>query len=119
MKFVPRRLEKTADVSRGDASWQSFLKSVVSVVLVFALGYLLLGALGELLARTIPDRWEARTFSLPGLDLPASRDLVRAEKIFQRLLGHPGLRPLPYRLFLVPMSEPNANTSPRPPKRVS
>lgn len=49
-----------------------------------------------------------RTFSLPGLDLPASRDLVRAEKIFQRLLGHPGLRPLPYRLFLVPMSEPNA-----------
>ncbi len=47
-------------------------------------------------------------FSAPELDLPGSGDLARAEKIFQRLLGHPGLRPLPYRLFLVPISEPNA-----------
>ena len=108
MKFVPRRLEKTADISRGDTSWQSFLKNVVSVVIVFALGYLLLGALGELLARTIPDRWEVRMFSPPEHDLPASEDFARAEKIFQRLLGAPRLRPLPYRLFLVPNSEPNA-----------
>lgn len=108
MKFVPRRLKKTADVSRGDTSWQSFLKNVVSVVIVFALGYLLLGVLGEALARTIPDRWEARMFSPPELDLPSSGDLARAEKIFQRLHGATWLRPLHYRLFLVPTSEPNA-----------
>ena len=109
MRFVPKRLVKTADASQGEMSWESFLKNVVSVVGVFVLGYLLLGALGELLARTIPDRWEARSFSAPEFDAPASRrHFVRAEKIFQRLLVSPGLRALPYRLFLVPMSEPNA-----------
>ena len=108
MKFVPRRLEKTADVSRGHISWRSFLTNVVSVAIVFALAYLLLAALGELLARTIPDRWEVRMFASQELDPPASRGLARADKIFQRLLGAPGLRPLAYRLFLVPMSEPNA-----------
>ena len=107
MKFVPKRLERTADVSRGAASWQSFLKNVISVVIVFALGYLLLGALGELLARTIPDRWEVRMFSPPEL-APASGDLARAEKIFHRLLESPGLRPLSYKLFLVPTKELNA-----------
>ena len=108
MKFVPKRLEKTADVSRGVASWQSFLKNVVSVVIVLGLGYLLLGALGELLAGTIPDRWEARLFSPPEPDVRASEELAHADEIFQRLLGAPGFRPLPYRLFLVSMSEPNA-----------
>ena len=108
MKFVPKRLEQTANLSRGNISWQSFLKNVASALVVFALGYLLLGALSELLVRTIPDRWEARMFSPPEPDLPASGDLVRADKIFRRLLGAPGVRPLPYRLFLVPISEPNA-----------
>jgi predicted Zn-dependent protease len=107
MRFVPKRLEKTADISRGDTSWQSFLKNVASVLIACIVGYLLLGALGELLARTIPDRWEARLFS--SLEsVSASGDLERAEKIFQRMLEVPGLRPLPYRLFLVPTSEPNA-----------
>jgi predicted Zn-dependent protease len=107
MKFVPKRLEKTADVSRGAASWQSFLKNVVSVVITLALGYLALGALTDVLARTIPDSWESRLFSPPD-DHSVSRDFARAEQVLERLLGADGFRQLPYRLFLAPGSEANA-----------
>ena len=44
------------------------------------------------------------------LGAPASGDLARAG-----LLGAPGFRPLPHRLFLVPISEPNAFAVPPPP----
>ena len=46
------------------------------------------------------------------LGAPASGDLARAG-----LLGAPGFRPLPHRLFLVPISEPNAFAAPPPPPR--
>ena len=108
MKFVPKRLEKTADVSRGHSSWQSFLKNSVSVVIVFVLGYLLLGGLADLLAWSIPNRWEARMFSSVPVETIEQAELGRADEIFRRLTEREGLRPLPYRLFVLPIDEPNA-----------
>jgi len=112
MTFVPGRLEKTADISRGDRSWQSFLGNTASVLIVLVLGYLALGALGELLARSIPDRWEARVFASREADAAAGDDRVpgftRAEEIFGRLIEHEGLRALPYRLLVLPLDQPNA-----------
>ena len=108
MKFVPRRLEQTADVSRGDTSWQSFAKNALSVVIVLVLGYLALGLVAELVAWTIPDPWEARMFPVARLPHPDSDAFARAEEILARLARQPGLRDLPYRLTLLPDSDPNA-----------
>ena len=51
MKFIRKRLKKTADISRGKTSWQAFLKNALSVVIIFTLGYLALGALAFFVSR--------------------------------------------------------------------
>ena len=108
MKFVPKRLEETADISRGDTTWLSFLKNALSVVIVLGLGYLALGLLAGLLARLIPDSWEAGMFPRPGTQAFESAELERAQAIFDRLIEREGLRALPYRLFVLPDDDPNA-----------
>ncbi len=109
MKFVPRRLRRTADESRGRSTWHGFLKNVISVAIVFAALYLALGLLADLVASTIPDRWEARIFeSVPETPLETADKLERATKVLERLKAHGELRDLPYRLFLIPSPQPNA-----------
>ena len=108
MKFVPKKLDKTADVSRGDTSWQSFVRNSVSVVIVLGLVYLALGFVADLLAYSIPDRWEAQLFDWTDFDLAESSESERAEEIFARLLESAELRDLPYHLYVIPGHEPNA-----------
>ena len=108
MKFVPRRLEKTADISRGDTSWQSFVKNSLSAVIILALVYLALGLVADLLAHSIPDRWEVQLFDWTDFDLVESSEMDRAKEIFSRLLEGAELRDLPYRLYLIPGDDPNA-----------
>ena len=109
MKFVPRRLTKTRDASRGDTSLVSFVKNSLGVVVTLAVIYLALGFLADFIAMTIPERWEARVFA-GTLDEEIERtpELERAQVIFDRLLEHEDLRPLPYRLFLINLGGPNA-----------
>ncbi|MCP3977824.1 MAG: M48 family metalloprotease [bacterium] len=108
MKFVPKRLERTADVSRGDTTWVSFLKNALSVVIVFALGYLALGLLADLLAHSIPDRWEARIWGPTTLTPPETEEWDRARETFERLVAHGDLRDLPYELSMALTHDPNA-----------
>ncbi|MEE8141650.1 MAG: M48 family metallopeptidase [Planctomycetota bacterium] len=109
MKFVPKELKETADISRGTVTWVSALKNVASVVLVLALLYLGLGLTADLLASLIPEELES-SFMVWDVETPDAEDpeFQRAQAIFDRLLEQPGLRPLPYRLFLLNFSEPNA-----------
>ena len=109
MKFVPKPLHKTADVSRGDRSWQSFLKNALGVVIVLGLIYLGLGLLADLFAYSIPERWEAKLFTWgPGGSSGGSERFLQAEEVFQRLLDAAELRSLPYRLFEIHKDVPNA-----------
>ena len=48
-------------------------------------------------------------------DLDSNQDhpeLERAQALFERLIHQPGLRPLPYKFFLLNMSQPNAVAMP-------
>lgn len=109
MRFVPRRLAKTRDASRGDTSLVSFLKNSLGVIITLVLIYLALGVLADFLAMTVPESWEARAFAgaLDG-EIEPTPEFERAQAIFDRLLEHEGLRPLPYRLFLIELGGPNA-----------
>lgn len=113
MKFVPKKLENTADVSRGRVTWSDNLKSALCVVIVLLFLYLLLGVVAEVLATRIPESWETRLFSWDIGDDPAeSAELERAEKIFDRLVEAAALRPLPYDLFHLDIDAPNAMAVP-------
>lgn len=109
MKYVPKELKKTADISRGSTTWQSFFKNVLSVVIILGAIYLLLGLATDLIAIHVPDEIEARLFSWNiGSDNEEPAEFHRAKLIFERLLQQPGLRPLPYKFFLLDMPQPNA-----------
>ncbi len=110
MKFVPRKLDKTADVSRGESSAGSFVKNTLLVAAFFVGLYFVLGVLGELLARHIPDGWERQL----GKVQPFSRNtdderLERVREILDRLMANEEeLRDLDYDLFILEFDVPNA-----------
>ncbi len=115
MKFVPRQLEETADVSRGRVRWRRAARNTLGVVAVLVLLYFGLGLAASLLARSIPDSWEAK-FLAVDLEMSGVGDarlhgppaFQRAREIFERLAGSDGLRDLDYRLWLIEMDAPNA-----------
>ncbi|MCW5553810.1 MAG: M48 family metallopeptidase [Verrucomicrobiae bacterium] len=109
MKYIPKPLVETADISRGKTSLKSFLQSAVSVVLVLAALYFVLGLLGELLARTLPDRWERKlSRALPIASPSGTNDLQHVQTILAKLTADSSLRQLDYQLFLLELDAPNA-----------
>jgi Zn-dependent protease with chaperone function len=113
MKFIPKELNETKDISKGDTSRKTFLKNVLSVVITLVLIYILLGIIADIAAATIPYEWESKMFSMPFEQATANTDsFQRAQKIFNRLVAHDGLRKLPYSLFYLDMKMPNAFATP-------
>ena len=109
MKFVPKELRETADTSRGQSDWRSFLKNSLAVAAFFVCLYILLGLAADLIASHISEQLEARLFSIKaGIEESESPEFKRTQRLFGRLLQQPDLRPLPYRLFLFPADHPNA-----------
>lgn len=105
-KFVAKEICATADVSRGLSSWGEKLRYFVSVVLTLAAAYIFLGWLGQAMASFVPDRWEAK---LVAFDIPDVLDPPEeTEALFKRLVSEAELRPLHYRLVLLPNDDPNA-----------
>jgi len=110
MKFTPKPLTNTADISRGRVSASAVMKDVLSVALFLALSYVVLGWLGIAVAHWIPDRWEKKLAPVTSSILRDSDDLdlERAEGIFDRLLEGEVLRDLNYRLYAFRFPMPNA-----------
>lgn len=107
MKYVPKQLERTADVSRGKGDrWEALVHGGQALVTLAVL-YMALGYAADLVAEYIPSTWEARIAGLEGaaVDDPA---LSRAQGILGQLLASGGIRRLPYRLTLVEHESPNA-----------
>ncbi len=108
MKFVPKELKETADISRGRGDWRSFLLNCLSVAITLVVIYLALGLMADITARYIPERYEAKFLSRAIGGKGTSPDFLRAQAVFDKLLTPPGLRPLPYKLYLLPSSKANA-----------
>jgi len=63
VRFVPKPLWRTADISRGTQSRRAFLTNCVLVMAFFLAVYVVLGMTADLVAGYIPDRHEAKLFS--------------------------------------------------------
>jgi beta-barrel assembly-enhancing protease len=110
MNYVAKPLIETADISRGKTTLRSLIKGTISALLVLALLYLALGLIGDLLARTIPDRWERQLSGVASVKITdtISNELQGAEAILAKLMKDEPLRELNYTLFLVDLKKPNA-----------
>lgn len=112
MRFVPKPLVETADVSRGVQSRLTRLKNAVAVLLTGVGLYLVLGWFGTWLGGRLPDRWEVwlfRGLSTSVLSPTTKPQAIEpARRIFNRLIEGETLRELPYELRLVPLSGANA-----------
>lgn len=107
MKYVPKRLDRTRDISRGKTDPRVLAFRTARAVAVMAALYLLLGVGAEELARRIPTDWEAR-FPVQVSGSEVDPALERVREIMDSLLAAGRLRPLPYRLILIDQPEPNA-----------
>ena len=113
MKFVPKRLEKTADISRGKWSFKGWLKNAASGMLTIVLLYFGIGLLTDVVVINISEETEARWFSWTFTTLAmvsdnSGEELERAQAVFSRLIENSDVRPLPYELFLIDLPDPNA-----------
>lgn len=109
MKFVPKIPRRTADISMGVKDWPTFLKGALSVGLSILFVYLVLGWTADVVSLYIPDRYEVRLFSwLKDRPRKEKQELAQARRIFVEMVSQPGLRELPYRLFMVQSKAPNA-----------
>lgn len=110
MRFRPRRLHETADISRGGKeSVSSRLKGIVSAVVILGAIYLGLGLCADLAINLVPPRTEAQWFAwaeeLVGPSLPAPEDL---QQVFNQLIRDSELDDFPYRLVYLPSEDINA-----------
>lgn len=112
MKFVPRRLRKSADASRGKMRWKDWIKGLTSVAIVLGIVYLLLGVAADAIANRVSEETEVKWFSWIELGddlIPQDEQaFARAQAAFDRLIRDPELRDLPYRLVWLADSAPNA-----------
>lgn len=110
MKFIPKQLEETEDISQGKRSKRNLISAAVGLILLVVIGYFALGLLGELIARSIPDAWERQMQT--ALPVPekeqAEVSLTRAERILQKLINDDRFRELDYELFVFDYPVPNA-----------
>lgn len=112
MRFIPKALDKTVDVSRARSSWKTLLKNVLLGILFFVAAYFILGLIGVGISEFIPDSWERRlAFSGEALATAENANhssLREAETILKELTEEVSLRELDYLLFLLSIDTPNA-----------
>ncbi len=110
MKYVPRRLARTADISRGERRRGEALAEAVPILVFLVLAYLALGLVADVVAARVPSSWEGKVSWSVGT--PDSGALTWPQIILDRLLVHAPVRELPYRLVLLDSPEPNAFAMP-------
>ncbi len=110
MKFTPKELKETADISRGRFDFKRWVKRAAAGLLAVTLLYIGIGVVTDLIVVNISEETEARWFgrAIPETNEESSEEFQRAQRIFEQLITSVHLRPLPYRLYLWEFSEPNA-----------
>ncbi len=110
MKFVAKKLEKTADNSSGSERWRDRLKNLALVTFVLTVLYLILGFVADFSAMRISDEAEGQIFLTQTADEDDSAppEFGDAKLIFAKLIKNSDLRKLPYHLQYMPEDTPNA-----------
>ena len=111
MKFVPRSLPETGDLSRGLRRPGDRLKTIAGFVLILVIIYILLGFAALGISHFIPDRWErklAGDYYIPKNEEAATDLLDYPQEILDKLMADESLRDLDYTLFILENPEPNA-----------
>ena len=111
MKFVPKALPETGDLSRGLRRPGDRLKTMAGFFLILAIIYILLGFAAVGISHFIPDRWERKlavNFTFSENDESATGLLEYPQKILDKLMADESLRDLDYALFILENPEPNA-----------
>ena len=117
MKFVPKRLERTADISGSPASITEILRSAVAVVVLAVALYVVLGWLAGFVAVRVSAQTEGRLAVLvpgrlagrtPAADPRTTGDLRRAQELVDRMVALRELRPLAYEVRLLDLPGVNA-----------
>ncbi|MDA0667472.1 MAG: M48 family metallopeptidase [Planctomycetota bacterium] len=110
MRFRPRRLHTTADISRGGKEpILGRIKGIVSAVVLLGALYLGLGICADLAVNLVPPRTEAQWFAWaedmvePTLPVPDDLQLV-----FNKLILDSQLDDFPYHLVYLPSEDINA-----------
>jgi len=116
VKYVPKELVETADVSRGRQSLLRTLKGAIAIFVVLFVAYLGLGLVVDVVVYNISEQAEAEWFDgiLPLVFEPDAVPAALLERfettqtLFDELVERGELRPLPYRLHFLDMEAPNA-----------
>ena len=121
MKFVPKRLDETQDISRGNTNLRVFGRVLVVAGVVGVLLILLLAFVFEQAAVHLSDEAEQKylawiTESIPTLAVNDDADLAekydRAQHVLRKLMSQGYERDLPYELKFIDFPEPNAFAAP-------
>ncbi len=117
MKFVPKRLELTSDVSKGNDNPKEWLIGIITFLVFLGIVYVVIGVVSDQVAKRISDETEvtylgglSETLSslTPKAGSSTAERFAQAQEIMKRLLTTDGLRDLPYTLVLADMDAPNA-----------
>ena len=109
MKYEPRSLEKTGDISKGEQTHLDRLKFLATVVLVLGGGWFALGLIADVVAENLPDEMESKYLRLrPAGAIQEDDRLERPQTLFDQLRQDPAVRGLRYELFMLEMGVPNA-----------
>ncbi len=110
MKFVPKELKETADISRGKLGFKGWVKNAAVAVLTLAALYLGIALVTNVIVAVLPDDIEARWFAgmLATAAKEESQEGLHAKSVLRKLSSSSGLRSLPYELFILESSQPNA-----------
>jgi Zn-dependent protease with chaperone function len=113
VKFIPKIPRKTADASTGTRDWPNFIKAWGSVALSLVFIYIGLGFTADMVSLFIPERYEVRLFAWSKPEKITDAPVPpRAQKVFDRLIAQPGLRPLPYSLHIINSRKAGATSYP-------
>jgi beta-barrel assembly-enhancing protease len=116
VKFVPKELKETADLSAGQEPWTAKLKNFGIIIASLVALYLSVALISEFAFSRISAETESKIFAF--LPFPESEILEddsrmnRVTRIFNRLTANAAIRPLSFKLRLLDMKDPNAFAAP-------
>ena len=121
LKFVPKPLEKTNDISRGEGDRKALAQTVAITLIVIGVILFSLGLILEHIAANLSDESEIALLSWIAEEIPrlsenvdedARAKLTRAQEVLEKIVQAGDARNLPYHLELVDFDEPNAFAAP-------
>jgi Zn-dependent protease with chaperone function len=117
MKFVPKKLEHTDDVSRGSTNYRSLALAIMAFVGFMISIYFTLGIVIDQMSQRMEDQTEVQLLGVlgdafPSMDIEdgseSARRLGSAKHVFEQLIAYPKLRDLPFDLRMIDLDVPNA-----------